>query len=366
MISISNVTRLIHGEPLFQNATFTVNPGEKVGLVGPNGAGKTTFFRLIMGEERPDEGAISIQNGVRLAYFSQTVGEMRGRSALAEVIAGNSRVSELAQRLASYEEELCDPNCDPQRMNDILEKMGEDQTEFEKLDGFSIESTAEEILTGLGIAPADHGKPVEDFSSGWKMRIALAKVLILMPDAILMDEPTNYLDMETILWLEEWLRNFKGALLMTTHDRDFMNRITNRIVEVSCGRVTCFGGNYDFYLQEKSIRLKQQEAEFSRQQSMLKKEEDFIARFKARVSHAAQVQSRVKKLEKIERVELDPSISDMKIFLPEIPRGGNDVVAIRNLSKQWQNFDGSAKPLSVSKYGSETPSVIRINPQRSL
>jgi ATP-binding cassette subfamily F protein 3 len=223
--------------------------------------------------------------------------------------------------------------------------MGDDQTEFEKLGGFEIETNARVILTGLGIVPFDHDKPVEDFSSGWKMRIALAKVLVMAPDLILMDEPTNYLDMETILWLEHWQKNFKGAILMTTHDRDFMNRIVTKIVEVAGGSVTTFSGDYNFYEREKSVRLKQNEAEFNRQQSMLKKEHAFIARFKARASHAAQVQSRVKMIDKIDLVERIAGPDEMRISLPEIPRGGNDVAVIKSLAKSWKNVDGSEKPV---------------------
>jgi len=333
------------GVPLYTGASFQIYEGEKVGLVGPNGAGKTTFFRMIVGEERPDEGAISIQNNVRIAYFSQNVGEMKGCSALEEVVSGNKRISELAAKLKIYEEKLCDPELDPDELQRVLDKMGDDQTEFEKSGGFEIENNAQTILTGLGIMPEDHSKPVEDFSSGWKMRIALAKVLIVMPDLILMDEPTNYLDMETILWLEAWLQNFKGAVLMTTHDRDFMNRVVKKIVEVANGSVTTYSGNYDFYELERAIRVRNNEAEFNRQQSMMKKEEDFIARFKARASHAAQVQSRVKMLDKIEKVELIADQDEIKIELPEISRGGNDVAVIKSLSKSWTNMNGSEKPV---------------------
>lgn len=345
MISISNVTKTMGGVPLYTGASFQIYDGEKVGLVGPNGTGKTTFFRMIVGEIKPDEGTIIIPNNTRIAYFSQNVGEMAGRSALEEVIAGNEKISILSGRLHDYQQKLCDPDLDPEEMEQILEKMGDDQTEFEKLGGYEIETNAQEILTGLGIFPEDHHKPTEDFSGGWKMRIALAKVLILNPDLILMDEPTNYLDMETIIWLEEWLRNFKGAFLLTTHDREFMNRVIKKVVEVSNGKVTSFSGDYDFYEREKAILLKNNEAEFNRQQSMLKKEEEFIARFKARASHAAQVQSRVKKLDKIEKVELVPEEFEISIDLPEIPRGGNDVVSIKNLGKSWQNSDGTLKPV---------------------
>jgi ATP-binding cassette subfamily F protein 3 len=365
MISLSNITKTMSGVPLFENASFQIFNGEKIGLVGPNGAGKTTFFRIIVGEIQPETGSVSIQNNIRIAYFSQNVGEMKGRSALKEVIEGNVRVCELASHLKSYEDALCDPQLDPEKMENILSKMGDDQHEFEKLGGFEIETNAKTILTGLGIAPQDHEKPIEDFSSGWKMRIALAKVLILLPDLILMDEPTNYLDMETILWLEDWLRNFKGSILMTTHDRDFMNRVVNKIVEIANGSVTTFSGNYDFYEQEKSVRMRQNESQFNRQQSMLKKEEKFIARFKARASHAAQVQSRVKMLDKIDRVERISEMDEMSIELPEIPRGGNDVIVIKSLSKSWKNSVGADKQvfsgLSAIVHRQDKIAVVGIN-----
>ncbi len=365
MITISNITKYMSGVPLYENAGFQIFAGEKVGLVGPNGAGKTTFFKMIVGEIIPEQGEVSIQNNTRIAYFSQNVGEMRGRTALQEVIAGHERAGQLAANLKTYEDRLCDPDLDPQEMEKILSKMGDDQIEFEKLGGFEIENNAQTILTGLGIMPVDFDKPVEDFSSGWKMRIALAKVLIVMPDCILMDEPTNYLDMETILWLEDWLRNFKGAVLMTTHDRDFMNRIVKKIVEVANGTVTTFSGNYDFYEQEKAIRLKQNESEFNRQQSMLKKEQEFIARFKARASHAAQVQSRVKMLDKIERVELIGEGAEMNIELPEIPRGGDDVVVIKSLAKSFVTTGGDEKKvfsgLSATVHRGEKIAVVGVN-----
>jgi ATP-binding cassette subfamily F protein 3 len=341
MIGLSNITKNMGGIPLYTGASFQIYHGEKIGLVGPNGTGKTTFFRLIVGELKPDEGNISIQNNTKIAYFSQNVGEMSGKSALDEVISGDKRISVLSERLNEYHTKLSDTELDMDEMAVILEKMGDDQAEYEANRGYEIESDAQEILTGLGIFPEDHNKLVEDFSSGWKMRIALAKVLIMNPDLILMDEPTNYLDMETIIWLEEWLVKFKGAFILTTHDREFMNKVVKKTIEVSNGKVTTFSGDYNFYEREKAILLRNNAAKFSRQQSMLKKEEEFIARFKARASHAAQVQSRVKKIDKIEKVELVPEENEINIELAEIQRGGNDVISIKNLGKSWINSDGS-------------------------
>jgi ATP-binding cassette subfamily F protein 3 len=249
----------------------------------------------------------------------------------------------LDQKIQEYGNSLSDPDLDPCEMDRILSKMGEDQHRFEELGGYMLEADAQMILSGLGILPEEQAKPLHHFSGGWKMRIALARILILQPDLILMDEPTNYLDMETIIWLENWLRKFKGAVLLTTHDRDFMNRVVNKIIEISQTKVRSFTGNYDFYEQEKEILLRNNEAEYNRQKSMLKKEENFIARFKARASHASQVQSRVKKIDKIEKVEIEPAAKLMKIELPQIERGGNDVVSIKDLGKSWPNPDNTQK-----------------------
>lgn len=347
MISINNVTKTIGGQTLYRKASFQVNPGEKVGLVGPNGAGKTTFFRLLIKEESFDEGEIVVPDKVRMAYFSQNVGEMAGKSALEEVMAGNQRARNIGIRLEEIYKELEDPKGD---METLLNEMGELQTEFDKLGGHDLENNAQEILTGLGIEPSDHYKKTEQFSGGWKMRIALAKVLIAKPDLILMDEPTNYLDLETIEWLEVWLKNFEGAVLLTTHDREFMNRVVKKVIEVANQTVTTYSGNYDYYLTEREIRRKQLEAAFSRQQDMLAKEEEFIARFAARASHAAQVQSRVKKLEKIERVELPPEEKTIDFVFPTPPRGGNDVVVMKDLGRC---FDKEGKEHWVFRHLSE-------------
>jgi ATP-binding cassette, subfamily F, member 3 len=343
MLNVSQISKTQNGEPLFTQVTFQINPGEKVGLVGPNGAGKTTLFRLIVGQERADTGQISLLDGTRMAYFSQNVGEMRGRSALTEVIEGDDKIRKLTESLRGFEKRLEEESATmgDDEMNALLEKMGDAQTEFEKLGGYDLETRAQEILTGLGIMPSDHQRPVEDFSGGWKMRIALAKVLVMKPELILMDEPTNYLDMETILWLEDWLKIYPGAVLMTTHDRDFMNNIVKKIIELSQGQATVYSGNFDFYVRERQIRRDQVKAEFDRQQDMLAKEEEFIARFKARASHAAQVQSRVKKLDKIDRVELPMEEEVMSFEFPTPPRGGDDVVLIENLAKSWEKSDGS-------------------------
>lgn len=339
MITVSSITKSYGGQVLYQNGSFFIGPGEKVGLVGPNGAGKTSLFRLIVGEERADSGSINIPDKLRLCYFSQNVGELKGRSALEEVIHGNERLGFLKNEIGKIEKALEDG----EYSDEMLEKLGDYQTEFEKLGGYDIEHQAAEVLTGLGILPEEHQKPVEAFSGGWKMRIALAKVLAQKPEFILMDEPTNYLDLESIVWLENWLKAFKGAVFMTSHDRDFMNSLVKKVVEVNHKAITVYSGNYDYYVKEREIRREQLVASSERQEAMLKKEEEFIAKFAARASHAAQVQSRVKKLDKIDRIEVMADDQSINFEFPKPPRSGNDVVKIEDLGKVWKTDEGREK-----------------------
>jgi len=348
MISISNGTKLQGQRVLFQNASFQVNPGDKVGLVGPNGAGKTTLFRILIGEDPLDQGEVSTGQRSVIGYFSQDVGEMSGRSALEEVKAGAGKVAILANQIDDMEQKLNDSGVHPlsdDEMTLLLERYGDAQMEFQNLGGYDLDSRAKEILTGLGIGPGDYDMPVESFSGGWKMRIALARILVLNPDILLMDEPTNHLDIESILWLEAWMRSYKGAMLMTSHDREFMNGIVSRIFEIGNRALTVYSGNYDFYIKEREIRREQLVAAHKRQQDMLAKEEDFIARFAARASHAAQVQSRVKKIDKIERIELPPETKTINFEFAVPPRSGNDVVKLTDLAKVWVRDDGVEKPV---------------------
>ncbi len=335
MINLAGVS-VVYGErTLFENGSLVVRPGEKIGLVGPNGAGKTTVFRLMAGQEKPDAGTVTVDAGVTIGYFSQDVGEMAGRTVLSEVMAGAGRVSLVADQLAELEHRMAHPDEAPGFSDADMNRYGELQEEFIGLDGYELENRAQTIITGLGFAPERWEDPVESFSGGWKMRIALSQMLLLNPDVLLMDEPTNHLDVESIVWLESWLQGFKGALVMTSHDREFMTRICSRTVEVAMGTITSYTGDYDFYTRERLVRREQLEATAKRQQAMLAKEEEFIARFAARASHAAQVQSRVKTLEKIQRVELPPDPRTMKIKFEPVQRSGDIVVQMDNLAKSW-------------------------------
>lgn len=342
MIHLSNIAKHYGSKVLYRNASVQLNTGEKVGLVGPNGNGKTTLFRLILGEERADEGTVTKPEKCVIGYFSQKIEEMKGRTVIDEVKSAAGKVSQIQKELLTLEQKLSEP-MDDDEMAKTLEAYGNLQSEFESLGGYDLDARAAEILTGLGIPPEDHGRDTSTFSGGWKMRIALAKILTLNPDVLLMDEPTNHLDLESIIWLEEWIRNYKGALLMTSHDRYFMNRLVGKIFEVANKTITTYGGNYDFYEKERELRKEQLIAAAKRQEDMLAKEEEFIARFAARASHAAQVQSRVKKLEKIDRIEIPTEEQTIKFEWPKSPRGGNDVVSFKDLTKIWKSSDGKEK-----------------------
>src|SRR4051812_13703273 len=300
MVSFTRISKQYGRQVLFVDASFQLNPGEKVGLVGPNGAGKTTLFRMVVGEEAPDEGEVSVPKKLTIGYFRQDVEEMQGRSVLDEAIAGSGRLGDLHHEL----EDLHRAMEDPERADDmdrILERFGEVQEEYEHLGGYSLEAQAREVLHGLGFKDDQIDSDVGALSGGWKMRVALARVLLGRPDVMLMDEPTNHLDLESIIWLEQFLRSFDGALLMTSHDREFMNRIVSKIADIESGEIITYSGNYDFYERERNIRAANQQAAFARQQSMLAKEQCFIDRFRTHAAKAAQVQSRIKALDKIEK-----------------------------------------------------------------
>ena len=321
MIRLDNISKQNGHQILFIEASAALLKGEKIGLVGPNGAGKTTLFRMITGEELPDDGQVLVDRGVSIGFFSQDVGEMSGRSAVAEVMDGAGAVSEIAAELA----QLGVPQCQTRAL----------QGQFEALGGYALEGQAREVLAGLSFSQAMMDGDVGALSGGWKMRVALARILLMHPDVMLLDEPSNHLDLESLIWLEQFLKNYDGALLMTSHDREFMNRIINKIIEIDGGSLTSYSGDYEFYEAQRLMNEKQQQAQFDRQQAMLAKEIKFIERFKARASHASQVQSRVKKLEKIDRFEPPKRRQSVSFDFPPAPRSGDDVVNLRGVHKTY-------------------------------
>ena len=334
MIRLENISKQNGHQILFIEASATLQRGEKVGLVGPNGAGKTTLFRMMTGQEAPDEGQVLVDRGVTIGYFSQDVGEMAGRSAVAEVMDGAGPVSVVGAELKELEAAMADPER-ADEMDEIIARYGEVQARFEELDGYALDGRAREVLDGLSFTPEMMDGDVGALSGGWKMRVALARILLMNPDVMLLDEPSNHLDIESLIWLEHFLKGYEGGLLMTSHDREFMNRIVGKIVEIDGGSLTTYSGDYEFYEQQRALSEKQQLAQFERQQAMLAKEIKFIERFKARASHAAQVQSRVKKLDKIERVEPPRRRQSVLFDFPAAPRSGEDVVTLKGVNKSY-------------------------------
>ena len=342
MIRLENISKQNGHQILYIEASATLQRGEKAGLVGPNGAGKSTLFRMITGQEAPDEGNVSIDRGTTIGYFSQDVGEMAGRSAVAEVMDGAGNVSEVAAELRALESDMADPD-KLDEIEALIERYGEVQGRFEELGGYALEGRAREVLAGLSFTQEMMDGDVGKLSGGWKMRVALARILLMKPDVMLLDEPSNHLDLESLIWLENFLKAYDGALMMTSHDREFMNRIVNKIVEIDGGSLTTYSGDYAFYEQQRALAEKQQQAQFERQQAMLAKEIKFIERFKARASHAAQVQSRVKKLEKIERVEPPRRRQAVTFDFPPAPRSGDDVASLAAVKKAYGSrtiYDG--------------------------
>ncbi len=313
MIRLDNVSKQAGHQILFIEASAALNKGEKIGLVGPNGAGKTTLFRMIAGEELPDEGQVSTDRGITIGYFNQDVGEMAGRSAVAEVMDGAGPVSAVAAELRELETAMADPDKADQ-MDEIIARYGEVQHAFEELDGYALDGRAREALSGLGFSQEMMDGDVGKLSGGWKMRVALARILLMRPDVMLLDEPSNHLDLESLIWLEKFLHDYEGTLLMTSHDREFINRVISKVVEIDSGSLTTYTGDYEFYEQQRALNEKQQQA-----------------------------QSRVKKLDKIERVEPPRRRQTVAFdFLPA-PRSGEDVVALKNVHKGYGSkriYDG--------------------------
>jgi ATPase subunit of ABC transporter with duplicated ATPase domains len=334
MISLSNITKQYGRQVLFVDASFKLRTGEKIGLVGPNGAGKTTIFRMIAGEERPDEGDVSVPKRTTIGYFRQDVETMGGNSTLDEAIGGSGRVGELHQRLADLEREMSDPDKSDQ-MERILARFGEVQEEYQQRGGYELEARAREVLHGLGFEDGMIDEDVGHLSGGFKMRVAMAKVLLADPDVLLMDEPTNHLDIESILWLEGYLKSSRATLVMTCHDRDFMNRIVDRIVDIDGGTLIEYSGDYDTFVAERKLRTAQREAAYQRQQAMFAKEQRFVERFSTHAAKAAQVQSRVKKLEKIEAIELPRRRKSVKFEFRTPPRSGEDVAVLERVDKRY-------------------------------
>lgn len=334
MIALNNISKRHGPQVLFVDASLQLNAGEKVGLVGPNGSGKSTLFRLITGEERPDDGEVSVPKRIAIGHFRQDLGELAGGTVLDQTIAGSGRLGELHHELEQLQRDMGDP-AQQHRMDRILARFGEVQEEYSLQGGYELEARAREILHGLGLRDEQIDGDVGALSGGWKMRVGMARVLLGNFDVLLMDEPTNHLDIESILWLETWLKDTRAALLMTCHDRDFMNRVVSRIVDVDNGELVSYSGDYDFLERERKNRAAQQEAAYARQQATIAKMQRFIDRFGTHAAKAAQAQSRQKAIDKIERLEPPRRREIVPFQFSKPPRIGEDVARLQGVHKAY-------------------------------
>ncbi|MCA3008906.1 MAG: ABC-F family ATP-binding cassette domain-containing protein [Phycisphaerales bacterium] len=334
MITLTGINKRHGNQILFVDASLQLNPGEKVGLTGPNGAGKSTVFRLIVGDEKPDDGEVALPRRISIGYFRQDMGEMKGRNVLDEAIAGSGEVGALHAELEKLNADLADPD-KADDMDRILARYGEVQSKFQDLGGYELEAKAKEVLHGLGFSDEQIAGDVGALSGGWKMRVGMAKVLLGANDVLLLDEPTNHLDIESILWLEQFLQQTKASVLMTCHDRDFMNRVVGRIIDVDNGQFVSYTGDYDFMEREQKVRAAQLEAQFERQQAMIAKMQRFIDRFGTHVAKAAQAQSKAKKIEKIDKIELPKKREVVPFAFKRPPRSGDDIVKIHGVAKAY-------------------------------
>lgn len=331
MIHLHNLQKHFGTKTIFDGAAAHIPPKTRVGLVGPNGSGKTTLFRMLIGAEEPDAGSIVITKGARVGYLKQEVWDNPDRSILAETLAGFPELQQLEQELTALERQMAEAH-----HPDLLDRYGKLRQRFEAQGGYEIEHQAKAILSGIGFRPAQFARPLHEFSGGWMMRVALAKLLLAKPEILLLDEPTNHLDLETVVWLENFLLDYPGTIVLTTHDQVFMQRIAERIIEISRRQLHTYIGNFEDYVEEKAARQEQLEAQYQNQQRQIEQTERFIERFRYKASKARQVQSRLKMLEKMEKVELvHDTPRAMKFRLPQPPRSGQKVVQIAKVTKRY-------------------------------
>ncbi|MHB1139427.1 MAG: ABC-F family ATP-binding cassette domain-containing protein [Microthrixaceae bacterium] len=344
MITVSGLTKSFGGRTLFEGVTFKLMPGRRVALVGGNGVGKTTLLEIIVGDQRPDSGEVHIGRDTRIGYLPQELTEQVHGSVLDEVLRGAAHVTELEQQLARLAVEVAETapegaHPDPEAYSSALDAYGTAQHRFETLGGYGVEAEARRVLAGLGFTSADADRPVQDLSGGWRMRVALARLMLSAPDLLVLDEPTNHLDVESVSWLEQHLAQWPGAILFVSHDRDFLDAVAERVVEVSHGRAVEYVGGFAEFIVQREERLAAAEAAAAAQQKQLASTERFIERFRYKATKARQVQSRVKALEKLERLQPPPRPELVARFaFPEPQRSSRVVVQAEGASV---GFDGT-------------------------
>jgi ATP-binding cassette subfamily F protein 3 len=336
MIRLEKISKSFPDGDLFNHVNIFIKRGMRIGLVGPNGSGKTTLLRIMLRKESPDSGSIQVDKSITIGYLAQDIVAGTGRSILEEVLNTYPEVRDLEGKILSLSEAI---SKDHNNM-ELINKLGDAQHRFESLGGWNLEDKAKKILSGLGFSDEKFTQPMDVFSGGWRMRVALASILLQEPDILFLDEPTNHLDLEATIWLELFLSNWRGGLVMISHDRSFLDRSINNILEIDLKKITLYHGNYTKFTEEKALRMEQHKNAYRNQQKQIKDTERFIERFRSKNTKATQVQSRVKMLDKLEKIESPTEQKySMHLRLPQPKRSPLNVVSCRNVTKHYGNIE---------------------------
>ena len=334
MLVGSDISKTYSDRTLFSGLTLNLTAGDRIALIGPNGSGKTTLMDILAGDMDPDTGSVSRQRNVTLGYLKQEPDSFTGKPLLQEVLDAGSEVNTLVSEIAAVQEVLSS-EADPVQQGYLLERLGKLDMELEAAGGNDREHEAKAVLSGLGFKQADFLRPMSEFSGGWVMRAGLARILFRKPNLLLLDEPTNHLDLDANLWFEKYLASFQGGVLVTSHDRAFLNQTATKVLAIEPDEAVLHRGNYDAYLVARERALQVKEAASARQERQIQKQMRFIDRFRSKARKATQVQSRVKQLEKIKIIELPRATKKVRYSFPEPPRSGSEVISLRNLSKSY-------------------------------
>ncbi len=334
MLTVTDISKSYSDDELFSGVNFTVGMSDRIAVIGRNGTGKTTLFEIITGNVIPDSGSVSVRRNTAIGYLRQDVQPSSDRSLLEYVSGSSGSVTDLAHKIAQVQEDLVEEQ-DEEIMNSLLRKLGELQSLYEAKGGYSSEHEAKIVLTGMGFAESDLESPLSEFSGGWRTRIELARLLFLNPDILLLDEPTNYLDLETQRWFENYLKRYQGAVLVTSHDRAFLNNVVSKVIAIEDEGVFFHYGDYDSYVQARKMYVENRQAAARRQEVEIKRQMRFVERFRAKNTKASQVQSRIKQLDKIERITIPRVMKKIQFNFREPPRSGRVVIELKNVAKSY-------------------------------
>jgi len=334
MISLFNVTKKFGDRALFSQASFQIAIKDRIALIGPNGAGKTTLLEIVSGQMSPDSGEVICAKSTRIGYLTQEVISLRGRTILDEVLSGSKEIDLIRKEMEQVGLQI-EGSANKTKKGDLGLRYAALQSRFESMGGYGLESRAEKVLAGLGFQSVDIRGNTDALSGGWLMRVALAKLLVAQPDIILLDEPTNHLDLASVVWLETFLKEYSGGILMISHDRTFINGLTNRVFEIDRGKLFLYSGNYDFYEEAKAESSAIIQATYENQQKKIEQTQRFIDRFRYKATKARQAQSRIKQLEKIEIIQTGQEVKKVRFSFPQPERSAQEVITLKGVCKSY-------------------------------